>query len=1026
MLNSLVSWALNMRVLVVAAAAALLVVGINATRHAPLDVFPEFAPPLVEVQTEAPGLSTEEVDALVTVPLENSLNGLPFLKTIRSKSVLGLSSVVMIFDPGTEILKARQLVQERLNIAQARLPAVVKPPVLMAPYSSLSRVLKVGLSSTNLSQMELSELSLWTIRPRLMAVKGVANVAIWGQRDKQFQVLVDPQRLRAAGVTLDAVTRATADAAVVSAGGFIDTPNRRLSVTQLGLIETPEDLARTVVEFRNGAPLRLGDVAEVRIGHPAPIGDAVVNDGPGILLIVEKQPWGNTIEVTEGVEKALAELQPALPGVNMDSTIFRPATFIQLSIDHLTEALWLGCLLVVIILALFLGDWRTTVISLTAIPLSLAIALLLLRWRGETINTMILAGLIIALGEVVDDAIIDVENILRRLRQNLALANPLPRFQVVLDASLEVRSAVVYASVIIVLVFVPVFFLPGLAGTFFRPLALAYILAIAASLAVALTLTPALCLLLLNVKATAHRDAWLARTLKSAYRGVLPRFAQRPGLALGVLAVAFAFTGWVWKAKLKEEFLPNFKERDFLMHWLEKPNTSVEASTRITIAAAKDLLAVPGVRNQGAHIGRAEVADEVVGPDFTELWISIDPKVDYDETIAKVQAVVDSYPGLVRDLLTFLRERIKEVLTGTSASVVVRIFGPDLAMLQQQAAEVGTALKDVPGVSALKVEPQTLVPHITVKLRPDSAALHGLTAGLVRQAVTTLISGRKVGEVSQEQRIHDVTVWSQPHVRADFTTLCDLLIETPAGGHVRLADVADLAIVPTPNAIKREGASRRIDVTCNVSGRALGEVVRDVEEQVAKVQFAAGYHPEILGEWAERQAAQRRLVWLSLASLAGILVLLLADFQSPRLVLLVAVSLPFALIGGVLAAWFGGGVLSLGSLVGFVTVLGIAARNGILLVSHYRHLEKEEQMAFGLALVLKGSEERLIPILMTATAAAFALLPLVLKGDVPGNEIERPLALVILGGLVTSTLLNLFLLPALYARFAHRKSPASN
>lgn len=1017
MLNSIVSWALNMRVLVVAAALALLFVGINATKNAPLDVFPEFAPPLVEVQTEAPGLSTEEVDSLVTVPLENSLNGLPFLKTIRSKSVLGLSSVVMIFNTGTDILKARQLVQERLNLAQNRLPAVVKPPVLMAPYSSLSRVLKVGLTSKTLDQMALSELALWTMRPRLMSVPGVANVAIWGQRDRQFQVLVDPQKLRAAGVTLDAITKAAGDAAVISAGGFIDTPNLRLPVNQLALITTAEDLARTVVEFRNGAPIRLGDVAEVKIGHPPLIGDAVINDGDGILLIVEKQPWGNTLDVTTGVEKVLEDMKPALPGVIIDSTIFRPATFIQLSIDHLTEALWLGCLLVVVVLALFLGDWRTTIISITAIPLSLAIALLLLRWRGETINTMILAGLIIALGEVVDDAIIDVENILRRMRQNALLANPLPKLKVVLDASLEVRSAVVYASVIIVLVFVPVFFLPGLAGTFFKPLALSYILAITASLAVALTLTPALSLMLLKVKPGTHRDALLSRGMKTIYRGILPVFARSPWLAILILIVAFTGTGWVWQTQLKEEFLPSFKERDFLMHWLEKPNTSVEASKRITIAAATDLMKVPGVRNQGAHIGRAEVADEVVGPDFTELWISLDPAAPYDETIHKVQAVVDGYPGLTRDLLTFLRERIKEVLTGASASVVVRIFGPELDQLRIHAAEVGAVLKDIHGVSALKVEPQVLVPQITVKLRPENAALHGLTAGQVRQAVTTLISGRKVGEVYQEQRVHDVTVWSVPGVRADYTTLRELLIETPAGGHVRLADVADLAIVPTPNAIKREGASRRIDVTCNVAGRALGDVAREIEKRMGKLTFARGYHPEILGEWAERQSAQSRLMWLSLASLAGILALLLADFQSLRLTLLIALTLPFALIGGVMAAWLGGGVLSLGSLVGFVTVLGIAARNGILLVSHYRHLQTEEAQPFGLDLILRGSEERLIPILMTAATAALALLPLVLKGDVPGNEIERPMALVILGGLATSTVLNLFLLPALYSRF---------
>ncbi len=1019
MLNSIVSWALNMRVLVVAAAMALLVIGINATRNAPLDVFPEFAPPLVEVQTEAPGLSTEEVDSLVTVPLENSLNGLPFLKTIRSKSVLGLSSVVMIFNTGTDILKARQIVQERLHLAQNRLPAVVKPPVLMAPYSSLSRVLKVGLRSDTLSQMQLSELAVWTMRPRLMAVPGVANVAIWGQRDRQFQVLVDPQKLRAAGVTLDAITRAAGDAAVISAGGFIDTPNLRLPVNQLALITTADDLARTVVEFRNGAPIRLGDVAEVVEGTPPLIGDAVINDGDGILLIVEKQPWGNTLDVTTGVEKVLEDMKPALPGVIIDSTIFRPATFIQLSIDHLTEALWLGCLLVIVVLALFLGDWRTTIISITAIPLSLAVALLLLAWRGETINTMILAGLIIALGEVVDDAIIDVENILRRLRQNAASAAPKSKLQVVLDASMEVRSAVVYASVIIVLVFVPVFFLPGLAGTFFKPLALSYILAITASLAVALTLTPALSLMLLKVKPGMHRDALLARGMKAVYRGLLPVFARSPWLALLLLLVAFTGTGWVWHTQLKEEFLPSFKERDFLMHWLEKPNTSVEASKRITIAAAHDLMQVPGVRNQGAHIGRAEVADEVVGPDFTELWISLDPAAPYDETIHRVQAVVDGYPGLTRDLLTFLRERIKEVLTGASASVVVRIFGPELDQLRAHATEVGDALKDIPGVSALKVEPQVLVPQITVKLRPENAALHGLTAGQVRQAVTTLISGRKVGEVYQEQRVHDVTVWSVPSVRADFTTLRELLIETPSGGHVRLADVADLAIVPTPNAIKREGASRRIDVTCNVaSGQALGDVVREIEQRIGKITFARGYHPEILGEWAERQSAQSRLLWLSLASLAGILVLLLADFQSVRLTLLIALTLPFALIGGVFAVWFfGKGILSLGSLVGFVTVLGIAARNGILLVSHYRHLQTEEAQPFGLDLILRGSEERLIPIIMTAATAALALLPLVLKGDVPGNEIERPMALVILGGLATSTALNLFLLPALYVRF---------
>jgi CzcA family heavy metal efflux pump len=1013
MLASIVSAALRFRVLVAALAAVMIVFGIRTVRHAPLDVFPEFAPPLVEIQTEAPGLSTEEVDALVTVPLENTLNGTPFLKTIRSKSVLGLSSVVLIFQDGADVLRARQLVQERLFLAQNRLPAVVKPPVLMAPYSSLSRALKIGVSSQKLSQMELSELALWTMRPRLMAVPGVANVAIWGQRDKQFQVLVDPERLRAAGVTLEAVMRAAGDATFLGAGGFVDSPNQRVAVRQLVAITSADDLARTIVAFRQGAPIRLGDVAQVVIGHPAPIGDAVINDGPGLLLIVEKQPWGNTLDVTHEVERALADLKPGLQDVDLDSTIFRPATFIEMSLHNLSQAMWLGCGLVAVILILFLYDWRTAFISLTAIPLSLLMAVAVVHWRGWTINTMVLAGLVIALGEVVDDAIIGVENILRRLRLNRALPDPRPPHEVVLKASIEVRSAVVYASLMVVLVFLPVFFLEGLAGSFFRPLATTYVLAMLASLLVALTVTPALALLLLHGTPQRKHDAPLVVWLKKHYRGVLPWFTARPGLAVLVLVGAFAATVFAW-TRLGEEFLPNFQERDFLMHWVEKPGTSLEAMTRITMRASKELRAIAGVRNFGAHIGRAEVADEVVGPNFTELWISVDPKVHYASTVNKIQEVVDGYPGLYRDVLTYLRERIKEVLTGASATMVVRIYGPDLAVLRDLAAGAGQAMSDIQGVSALKVEPQTLVPQVTVRLRPEVAGHFGLTPAQVRRAVATLVKGAKVGEVFEEQKIHEVMVWGAARVRTDLHSLQELLIETPAGGHVLLGDVADLEIIPAPNEIKREGASRRIDVTCNVTGRDLGSTAREIETRVRALPFPHGYHPKFLGEYAARQEARQRLLALAGLAVLGMLVLLQVDFQSTRLTALVALTLPFALIGGVFAAWLGGGVLSLGSLVGFVTVLGIAARNGILLVSHFRHLEEEEGEPFGPQLILRAAEERLTPILMTAGCAALALLPLVVKGNVPGQEIEFPMAIVILGGLATSTMLNLLLLPALY------------
>lgn len=496
---------------------------------------------------------------------------------------------------------------------------------------------------------------------------------------------------------------------------------------------------------------------------------------------------------------------------------------------------------------------------------------------------------------------------------------------------------------------------------------------------------------------------------------MLPAFIARPGIAAGVLVLAFAATGWMW-TRLGEEFLPNFQERDFLMHWVEKPGTSLEAMTRITIRASKELRAITGVRNFGSHIGRAEVADEVVGPNFTELWISVSPDVDYPATVAKIQDVVDGYPGLYRDLQTYLRERVKEVLTGASGAIVVRVYGPDLAVLRAKAQEIAKSIEGVAGVSALKVEPQNLVPQITLRLRAEAAAVHGLTAAQVQRAVATFVKGTKVGEVFQAQKIYEVAVWGAPEVRRDPAALRELLIETPGGGHVPLGEVADFAIVPAPNEIKREGASRRIDVTCNVSGRDLGAVARDIEGRVRALPFEQGYHPEFLGEFAARQAARERLLLLAGAALLGILALLQADFQSVRLTLLVAVTLPFALIGGVIAAWLGGGVLSLGSLVGFVTVLGIAARNGILLVSHYRHLEHEEGETFGPQLILRGAEERLAPILMTAGCAALALVPLVLKGNLPGHEIEYPMAIVILGGLATSTLLNLFLLPTLYAK----------
>jgi CzcA family heavy metal efflux pump len=1029
MLSALISQSVRLRVVVLALCVVLLVVGSRSIRQAPLDVFPEFAPPLVEVQTEAPGLSTTEVESLVTVPVEVALTGVPHVKTVRSKSVLGLSQVVLILKTGADPLKVRPLVQERIADATRRLPTVARPPVILQPLSSTSRVMKIGVWSdappdpTDPArvQRDLTEVVMWTVRPKLMTVPGVANVAVWGQRDKQLQVLVDPDRLRANDVTLDQVTKAAGEAVSPEAGGFVDTPNQRIAVRHVAAVRDAYDLSRTVLDSRGGAPVPLGKVTDVMIGSPPPIGDAVINDRPGLLLIVEKNPAANTLELTRKVEAAIEDLKPGLAGVHIDPTIFRPATFIERAIDNLTRALAVGCGLVVLILLAFLFDWRTAVISLTAIPLSLVAALLVFTYSGATVNTMVLAGLVIALGEVVDDAIIDVENISRRLRQRADTPGK-SAFRIVLDASLEVRSAVVYASLIVVLVFVPVFFLDGLAGSFFRPLAVAYVVAILASLLVALTVTPALSYMLLTGRRREPHDPPLTRLLKRGYRVMLPPLVARPWACLVALVAAFALTGLA-ATRLGQEFLPRFQETDFLMHFVEKPGTSLEAMHRVTAQASRDLRAVPGVRNFGSHIGRAEVADEPVGPNFTELWISIDAAADHAATVKKIEEVVYAFPGLYRDVLTYLRERIKEVLTGASATIVVRLYGPDHDALRAKAKEVEAAMKDVAGVTNLKVEPQVQVAQVEMRLRPEAAQKYGLTEGHVRKVSTTLLRGTKVGEVFDGQKKFDVVVWGVPRLRTDLAAVRALEIDTPAKVQVRLGDVADVEIVGAPNEIRRENASRRLDVTCNVAGRDLGSVAREIEEKVRTIPFEREYHPEFLGEYAARQESTRKLYALAGLSLVGIVLLLFVDFGAWRPTWLVALTIPFALVGGVFAVVLTGGVVSLGSLVGFVTVLGIAARNGIMLVSHFRHLEREEGVPFGVGLVLRGAEERLAPILMTALATGLALLPLAVTGNKPGQEIEYPLAVVILGGLVTSTLLNLFLLPPLYAKFGRPAGP---
>lgn len=1021
MLKRIIASSIKGRIVVLALCAFLLFYGVGILKDAPLDVFPEFAPAKIEVQTEAPGLSTEEVESLITTPLENALNGTPGLMTLRSKSVMGLSSVVLLLKEGVNLQEARQNVQERVTLEASRLPSVARPPIILQPLSSLSRIMKIGLSSTTLSQIDLTQLTLWTIRPKLMSISGVANVAIWGQRDKQFQILVDPNRLRAQGITLEQLMRAAGDATVLDTGGFVEMPNQRLVVRHHSGVFTTENLANTVVTFRGDAPIRIRDVAKVVIDSPPPIGNAIINGGPGLLLVVEKQLGGNTLEISRQIDQAMKELQPALKGVQVDTTLFRPATFIETALHNLTKALILGCILVIIILVIFLNNLRTAFISLTAIPLSLITAVIILISLGITLNTMVIAGLVIALGEVVDDAIIDVENIVRRLRLNREAGNPISAFKVVVQASLEVRSAVVYASMIVIVIFLPIFFLHGVAAAFFQPLALAYILAIIASLLVALIVTPALSYMMLTRNNKHKPQLKFIHSLRQRYANFLPRILNKPKEVVRIILAIF-ICSFAASFFYGHEFLPEFQETDMLMHFLGKPGTSIEEMSRITTKASHELLAIPGVRNFGAHIGRAEVADEVYGPEFTELWISIDPKAPYEKTRQRVQEVMDKYPGIYTDVQTYLKERSKEVLSGAGSSIVVRLYGPDLNVLRSEAAEIKKVMAKVAGISDLKIEPQVLVPQIEIALRPEATERYGLTPGLIRRATTTLLRGSKVGEIYEGQMRFDVMVVGVTDIRTDVAALQALPIDTPTGMQVRLRDVAEVKVVGMPNAIKRESGSRRIDVTANAKGRDTGSVAADIEKNVRALKFAPGYYPVFLGEHQAQRDASNRLLSFGFLALLVILFIIYSDFKSWRLTLLVACTLPFALVGGGIAVFLTGGIISLGSTVGFITVIGIAARNGIMLISHYHYLEREENEVFGPALVQRASQERLIPILMTACATALALLPLIVNGTQPGYEVEYPLAVVILGGLITSTILNLFFVPVLYLRYGKSKN----
>lgn len=1025
---ALVAFAIRFRGIVFALSVALLGYGLFALGDAKYGVFPEFAPPQVTIQTEAPGLSPEHVEILVTQPIETSINGLAGVESLRSSSIQGLSVVTVVFQPRSDIYRARQLVTERLAVVAARLPQGVQPPS-MTPLTPLAgTVLVIGLTSDQRSLMDLRTIADWTVARRLLAVQGVAQVSTYGKDVRSLQVQVRPDDLIRFRVGLNDVLAAARKATGVRGAGFIDTANQRITLQTQGQSLTPDQLARTVLLHEGGASVVLGDVATVAAAPEPPIGAALIEGVPGIMLMISQQYGANTREVTTRAEAALQELRPGLEagGVKLHADIFRPANFIDAATDNVFNALLTGGALVVVVLFLFLFDWRTSIISCTAIPLSLIAAVLALQWMGETLNTMTLGGLAIAIGEVVDDAVIGVENLVRRLRENRRTTSPKAEALVVLEAFLEVRTAVAYATFAVLLVFFPVLALSGIAGRLFGPLGVAYILAVVASLAVALTVTPALSMLLLVGRTGEERlhEPLAARWSRRYYQALLRRIGRFPKLVMTV-AAAVTIAGAAMLPFFGGTFLPDLREGHFILHVSAIPGTSLDESLRIGKLITEALRHIQGVRRVAQHAGRAEAGIDTVGPHSSEFEVDLEPGLSgqaQSEAEALIRDALANFAGVSFSSKTYLTERVEETVSGFTAAVVVNIYGPDLDSLDRAARDVARELDEVGGAADVQRGTPPGMPQVNVTLRPTDLQRWGLDAVEVLELVRTAYQGDIVGQGYEGNAVFNIIVILDAPARARLTQIGDLPVRTPSGAYILLKQIADVYETSGRYQIQHQNAQRVQTVTANVSGHDLESFVAAAKRKLAReVKLPPGAHVEFAGA-AEAQARSRRdLIVNALLAGTGIIVLLSMVTGHWRNLLLVMINLPFALVGGVLALALTGGLLSLGSMVGFVTLFGITLRNSILMVSHYEHLVLIDGRVWGPETAIEGAADRLVPILMTSLVTGLGLLPLAIGAGEPGREIEGPMAIVILGGLMTSMALSLLVLPTLALRYAHFK-----
>lgn len=1061
MLNRLIHFSLANRLFVVAFAALVLVYGVYTAINLPVDVLPDLNRPRVTVFLEANGLAPEEIETQVVLPVETALNGAPGVEIVRSVASPGLGLVFVEFGWDTDIYRARQLTAEKLQTVQ--LPGGITP--VMGPISSvMGQIMLVGLTSDTTSAADLRTLADFTIRRRLMSIGGVAQVIPIGGERRQYQVLISTAKLRQYGLTIDDVDRAVQGTNQNTTGGFFDHYGSEVLIRNVGRVQTLADLSATVVANRNGLPVLLSQIADVKFGGAIKRGDASVNGKPAVILTVEKQPGTSTVELTKKVEVALAELQKTLPGdVKINPNLFQQRHFIETSLKNVEEALRDGFILVVIVLFLFLLNFRTTIITLTAIPLSLVVSAIIFKAFDISINTLTLGGLAIAIGELVDDAIVDVENVFRRLRENRQLQKPKPTLEVIYRASAEVRNSIVYATIIVVLVFIPLFYMQGIEGRIFAPLGIAYITSIVASLVVSLTVTPALCSYLLANSSQSIRptrtggpaterspapwqfwekrrsgvpvapdpsdrpesdhelDSGLVRWLKKNDIRLLHWGLKRPRLIM-VVALALIVAAASLVPFFGTEFLPPFNEGSFTINFSTPAGTSLAESNQIGVVGERLLMQVPEVQYVSRRTGRAELDEHAEPPANSEIEVDLKPSDRPREAVlADIRQKMDQLQGVTVNIGQPISHRLDHLLSGVRAQVAIKLFGNDLNELRTNADRIRQTISSVPGVVDVQIEKQVMVPQLMVKLKRDALQRYGIQAGRVAENLEVFYNGKVTGQVLDGPRTFDILLRVQNNERIDIDKIKSAEISDAQGNAIPLAQVADIAYTSAINSISHENTLRRIVISCNVQGRDLGSTVTELQTKVAQeVKLPTGYFVQYGGQFESQQEATGLIGLLSIFSILGIFLVLYSHFKSSRIVWQIMLNVPLALIGSVVAVMLTGGTFSVATLVGFITLTGIASRNGIMMISHYIHLIEQEGETFSEEMIIRGSLERLVPVLMTALVAALALIPLTLDASASGKEILYPVATVILGGLLSSTLLDIIVTPVVFHQFGKR------